>query len=157
MDLLPLAPQARWLFHLQALSRLLFFWVPVCALGAIGLSFLGQPLLAVSLSGSWFFLMFVAALWYPSLAFERWGYVLTDDELLVARGVFFKSVTAIPRCRIQHVDTHQGPLEQWLELAKVQVFTASGLGADGVIPGISLEAAETLRTALVQVDGDDGV
>jgi uncharacterized protein len=156
-DFLPLAPRARWLFHLQALSRFFFFWVPACAIGGVVLAWMASPTVGLVTMGCWLFLMFLLALWYPSLAFDRWGYRLEEDELLVARGVFFRSVTAIPRCRIQHVDTHQGPIEQWLRLARVQVYTASGLGADGVIPGVNLETAESLRNDLVQVDGDDGV
>ena len=43
-------------------------------------------------------------------------------------------------------------------LARVQVFTASGIGGDGVIPGLALVDAEALRDQLVQLGGgDDGV
>jgi hypothetical protein len=37
------------------------------------------------------------------------------------------------------------------------VFTASGAGADGVIPGLALEVAQALRDQLVAFEGDDGV
>jgi membrane protein YdbS with pleckstrin-like domain len=55
------------------------------------------------------------------------------------------------------VDLKQGPLEQWMGLTRVQIYTASGMGADGVIPGMALGLAESLRDQLVSVVGDDGV
>jgi membrane protein YdbS with pleckstrin-like domain len=157
MDLVPLAPAARWLFHLQALVRLFMFWTPIC--GGLGAAFAlfwsGWAGLAVG-GGLWV-LLFATSLWYPSFAFDRWGWALGEDELLIQRGVLFRSLTAIPTHRIQHVDTRQGPIEQWLGLARVQIYTASALGADGVIPGIEVAAANALRERLVKVAGDDGV
>jgi membrane protein YdbS with pleckstrin-like domain len=63
----------------------------------------------------------------------------------------------VPTNRIQHVDVRQGPLEQWLGLSRVLVYTASGMGADGVIPGLNVETAEALRDQLVRTEGDGGV
>ena len=105
----------------------------------------------------WLFFLFLVAVWYPSLSFERWGYVLRADELLIRRGVLIRTITAIPVNRIQHVDTRQGPIEQWMGLARIQIHTASGVGADGMIPGLKLDVAEQLRDQLVDVEGDDGV
>ena len=157
-DLLPLAARARLLFYLQAFSRLAFFWVPASVGLAFGIGFLSSnALLGVVGAGSWFFFVFLLALWMPTLSYARWGYALRDDELLITNGVIVRRVTAIPTMRIQHVDTRQGPIEQWMGLARVQIHTASGVGGDGVIPGLSLATAEALRDQLVEVEGDDGV
>jgi uncharacterized protein len=157
MELTPLAPRARLLFYLQAFGRLFFFWVPATVGAGVLLSLFWSMIGGGVLALLWIFLMFLMSVWYPTYAFEHWGYAVRDEELLIARGVFFRSVTAIPICRIQHVDTRQGPLEQWFGLARLQVYTASGLGADGVVPGIELDKAEVLRDSLVKVRGDDGV
>lgn len=152
-----LHPRARLLFYLQAFARLLLFWVPVTTVGIVVAA--STLSLTVGLVGglSWLFLQFVLALWLPALAFDRWGYALRGADLLIRRGVIVRSVTAIPLSRIQHVDTRQGPLEQWVGLARVQIHTASGVGGDGAIPGLELETAEALRDRLVEVKGDDGV
>ncbi len=156
-ELKSLAPRARMLFYLQAFSRLFLFWFPACVgaavVGSVSWSAVYAPMLALG----WLFLMFLLAVWFPSLVFARYGYALTDSELIVARGVIVRSVVAIPTNRIQHVDTRQGPLEQWMGLARLQVHTASGVGADGVIPGLDYDEAEALRDQLVEVQGDDGV
>lgn len=155
----PLSPRARLWFHLQAFSRLLLFWLPFSvALGvALALAFSASwgPLAAVT----FLFARFLLAVWWPWLEFSRWGWRLEADELLIVRGVLFRSVTAIPVGRVQHVDVRQGPIEQWLGLARVQVHTASGLGGDGVIPGLELADADGLRDRLVEakIRGDDGV
>ena len=152
-----LDPRARLLFYLQSFSRLVLFWVPVCIGGAVAGAIFWSGVYAPMIALVWLFLMFLMAVWFPGLVFARYGYTLTENELIVARGVLIRSVVAIPTNRIQHVDTRQGPLEQWMGLARLQVHTASGVGSDGVIPGLAFEVAEALRDKLVEVGGDDGV
>lgn len=152
-----LHPSARLLFYLQAFSRLVVFWIPVTAMVAGATATFVMPALWAGVGALvWLFGLFVAALWVPNLAFERWAFALRTDDLLIARGVWVRAVTAIG-VRIQHVDTRQGPLEQLLGLARVTIHTASGLGGDGVIPGLSQEDAEALRDELIRVSGDGGV
>ncbi len=158
MEFVPLAERARILFHLQALSSFFFFWIPATTVTSVGAVFFISPLYVAIGAIGWLFFLFVLALWFPSLSFDRWGYLLRDEDLVITRGVLFRIVAAIPVHRIQHVDTRQGPLEQWMGLARVQIYTASGMGADGVIPGLDVEVAEALRDELVRVaEGDDGV
>ena len=152
-----MAPRGRILFHLQALSRWSFFWLPVSVAAGVGLSFVMPALWSILGASLFAFSLFLLALWYPTWAFERWGYSLRDDDLVIARGVLVRHIVAIPTSRIQHVDTRQGPIEQWLGLARLQVYTASGMGADGVIPGLDLDDADDLRDRLVRIEGDDGV
>jgi hypothetical protein len=154
----PLAERARWLFYLQAFARLLLVWLPASVVLGVGLALTTSPWAGLLGGGALLFFVFLMAVWYPSLAFDRWGYEINETEVLIARGVLVRRVTAIPLNRIQHVDTRQGVLEQWLGLARVQVFTASGIGGDGVIPGLDLDVAEGIRDRLVRVKaGDDGV
>jgi len=102
-------------------------------------------------------LALIATVWLPALAFARWRYAVREDELLITRGVILRHLTSIPTHRVQHVDVKQGPLEQWLGLARVRIHTASGIGGDGVIPGLTLDQAEGLRDRLVRPSGNDGV
>ena len=156
--LLRLDRKALWLFYLQAASRFVLFWVPVVSFttAATVLSMdLGMyPVYAGIL---WLFFVFVMATWMPLLAWRRYGYALREHDLLIVHGVLVRSFIAIPTDRIQHVDVRQGPLEQWLGLARLQVHTASGVGGDGSIPGLQLLVAEELRDRLVDIEGDDGV
>ena len=152
-----LDPRARWLFHLQSLLRLVLFWVPVSVVACVVLCGFVSMFTAVTVVAVWLFVQFLLAVWLPTFAFERWGYVVRDSDLLVTHGVFFREVVALPTARIQHVDMRQGPLEQWMGLARIQVYTASGMGSDAVIPGLDIDVADALRDRLAQVSGDDGV
>jgi uncharacterized protein len=157
MEMTRLAPRARSLFYLQAFVRLVLFWLPITGVG-ISLTATVLPFFwAVVVGLGWLFLLFLGALWMPALSHARWGYAIRDEDLLITRGVLIRSVVAIPTARIQHVDTRQGPFEQSLRLARVRVHTASGLGADGVIPGLELRDAEELRDRLMDIRGDGGV
>ena len=152
-----LAPRARLLFYLQAFSRLVLFWLPVTLVLTLALAAYWRATGALAVGVGWLLLQFLAAVWLPSLSFDRWAWALRPEDLLIARGVWMRSITAIPVSRIQHVDTRQGPIEQWLGLARVQIHTASGVGSDGVIPGLEKAEAETLRDQLLRVSGDGGV
>ena len=155
----PLASRARTLFYLQAFSRLALFWFPLLLVGGSALAYSWELLPAAGVALALLFLRFLVALWWPWLAWSRWGWQRRERELLIARGVLVRSVTAIPVERVQHVDVRQGPLEQWFGLARVHVHTASGLRGDGVVPGLDVAIAESLRDQLVQAAarGDDGV
>jgi membrane protein YdbS with pleckstrin-like domain len=155
----PLAPAARWLFHLQALARLVLFWLPAVTFGVVLGALFWDAVPSIVLGGSFLFVQFVLALWWPYLTWQRWGWALSDEELVIARGVLFRSLTAIPVGRVQHVDVRQGPIEQALGLARVIVHTASGLGGDGIVPGLEAADAEALRDRLVArtARSDDGV
>ncbi|WP_164021031.1 PH domain-containing protein [Pyxidicoccus trucidator] len=95
--------------------------------------------------------------WYPQRAHRRWGWALREHDLLIAHGVLVQQLVSIPAGRIQHVDVHQGPIERALGLARLQVYTASGGGADGEIPGLARETADALREKLVRREADDVV
>lgn len=153
----PLPPAARWLFHAQALLQLAVMGPILVVASFVGLLFVVEWTWAAGIALAFALLLSLWSLWMPSLTFERWGYQLDDEKLLIRSGVILRRLTAIPASRIQHVDTHQGPLERLMGLARLTVYTASGAGADGVIPGLLLDEATRLRDELVQVPEDDVV
>ena len=136
---------------------MLMFWGPVCIGVGIGLAQVIPGFFAGLLATALFFLQILLALFWPGLAYRYFGYLIRDQDLLVQRGVLLRRRTSIPHSRIQHVDTRQGPLEQLLGLSRVLVFTASGMAADGSLPGVDHGLAETIRDDLSARGGDDGV
>lgn len=151
-----LHPNALTLFRVSGLIRLGVY-------GALGA---GAALgLSMTKLGGWAWLIPVAVVlllgaltaWYPPLAHRRWGWALREHDLLIAHGVWVRQLVSIPAGRIQHVDVHQGPLERALGLARLQVYTASGGGADGEIPGLARETADALREKLVRREAEDVV
>ncbi len=59
----------------------------------------------------------------------------------------------MPHARIQHVDTRHGPIDRWLGLASLVVFTAGTRGAILAIPALEAAEAEDLRDRLAALSG----
>lgn len=152
-----LDPSARTLFYAQAAAAFVTFWLPsAVVLGVFAASWTSWRA-ALGLAVAWVLLHLLRTIWMPALLWARWAWTLRDGDLLVSHGVLVHVVTAIPLRRVQHVDVRQGPLERAWGLSSVAVYTASGMGADAVIPGLRPEQAQALRDRLSAAAGDDGV
>lgn len=89
-------------------------------------------LLAVALRQPWLWLPFgvVAAftLWGALLVRRQVGalaYAERADDLLVRRGILFRSLVVVPYGRMQYVDVTAGPVARAFKIASVQLHTAS--------------------------------
>ena len=100
-----------------------------------------------------FILFAVPFLAWPFIAVPRRGYVVRDRDVVFRRGVFFRSVTAIPFNRVQHVETSSTPLDRKFDLAALQIYTAGGSGGDLKIEGIGAAVAERLRGYILEKTG----
>ncbi|MFB6312181.1 MAG: PH domain-containing protein [Salinirussus sp.] len=103
----------------------------------------------------------VAGLAWVVLRYRAWGFEVRNDELYLQRGVVTHVRTIAPYVRIQHVDTQRGPLERWLGLSTLVVYTAGSRGADVSIPGLTATEARDLQSRLKQLsiaaEGGDAV
>ena len=77
------------------------------------------------------------------------AYAERDDDLLVRKGVMFRSLVVVPYGRMQFVDVEAGPLDRARGIARVQLHTAAA-GSDASIPGLGPEQAATLRDRLAR-------
>jgi len=93
-----------------------------------------------------------AAVWPPA-RFRAWSFRMRERDLVVRFGVLWRTVSVIPYSRIQHVDTRHGPLERWLGLSNLIIYTAGVRGADVEIPGLAAGEAESLREQLASLGG----
>jgi uncharacterized protein len=87
------------------------------------------------------------AWWVVGRQVRGWGYAERADDLLVRRGVAFRTVVVVPYGRMQYVDVYAGPVDRIFGLAKVQLHTASAR-SDAYIPGLPPEEAARLRDRL---------
>jgi len=117
----------------------------VVALALVVAGVLTEPLLAavallpLALAG-W-------AWWVIGRQVRAIGYAERDDDLLVRRGVMFRSLVVVPYGRMQFVDVEAGPLDRALGIARVQLHTASP-SSDASVPGLVPQQAATLRDRL---------
>lgn len=154
--MLPLDPKVIGLWRIQGGIQFLLFTTPV--MGTIGL-LLSQNVGLWSAIFPTLFALFelTRLLLWPSIAYDHFHYQLRERDLLIERGVLFRTTSCIPLDRIQHIDTNQGAIERTLGLFQVVIYTAAGLSADAIIPGLTFETAHQLRDRLAHSRGDDGV
>ena len=62
----------------------------------------------------------------PELRWRRWRWDVGEDDVEIRSGTLTVTHTVVPLRRVQHVDTHQGVLEQGFGLATVALHTAAG-------------------------------
>lgn len=151
-------PQQRLVGRLRAL-----------ALSAITFVALLIPLIAADELAPWARFALVAG-WLIAMAGLAWfteawparvhahtRYRLDDDGLQIARGVYWRTVTHVPRSRVQHTDVSQGPLERGYGLGTLVIYTAGTDHAMVRLPGLAHETAVQLRDDLRWDHADDAV
>jgi membrane protein YdbS with pleckstrin-like domain len=75
------------------------------------------------------------------------GYAERADDLLIRKGILFRSMVVVPYGRMQYVDVQAGPLARAYGIAQVQLHTASP-GTDAAIDGLPADEATRLRDKL---------
>jgi len=81
---------------------------------------------------------------------RRRGWALRQHDVVARAGVLWRAVTVLPIARIQHVETSHGPIERRFRLARLKLFTAGGMTADLVLPGLGRGRADELREYLAE-------
>ena len=137
--------------------RFVLLTLPFTALSFPLLIWLWSFKVACVLAGIYLTYQLVLTLIWPTLEYKCYRYDIRGHDFLVQQGVLFRKSSAIPLHRIQHIDTHQGPIERLLGLSTLMLYTAAGVTPDGVIPGLAEEDAQQLRDELSKREGDDGV
>ncbi len=89
----------------------------------------------------------------PVLRYRAWGFALRASDIYLRHGILFRVTSIVPHARIQHVDTRHGPIDRWLGLASVVVFTAGQRGAIITIPALAAPEAEEIRDRLAAQSG----
>lgn len=130
-------------------ARLTALWI-FFAIPLAGLTFLASQVE----SGLWWAVFGVAllALWFSLVVIwqvRNHAWAERNDDLLVKRGKLFRRVTVVPYGRMQYVEVHQGPIARMLDIARVQLHTASP-GTDAHLAGVPAQEAARLRDRLTE-------
>jgi len=79
--------------------------------------------------------------WIPKY-YESIRYTLTESEVRVERGVWWKMRHAVPFSRVMSIDTIQGPISRRFGIGTVDIYTAGYTGRAGGGGGPSTRRAE---------------
>ncbi|MGX1543808.1 PH domain-containing protein [Streptomyces adustus] len=81
---------------------------------------------------------------------RSWRYAERADDLLLSRGVLWRTETVVPYGRMQLVEVTSGPVMRWFGLAGVQLHTAAA-ATDATVPGLEPAEAQRLRDRLTEL------
>lgn len=92
----------------------------------------------------------VAGVWMQAeVGYRFMGYAVRRHDVTLKRGWLFRTRVTVPMSRIQHSEIFRGPLDRWLGLSTLRIFTAGSSGANLSIPGLPHETAQAIRSALI--------
>jgi membrane protein YdbS with pleckstrin-like domain len=80
-----------------------------------------------------------------------------EAGLEILRGVYWRTITNIPRSRVQHTDVSQGPLERRHSLGTLVVYTAGTQHSEVKLSGLEFTIAQRIRAHLLPRDHGDAV
>ena len=149
LDDLPGMEQLGWqklhpdFVHRMQVEHALIALVPLAGATFFGV-FLHLPLMPTVILWTLAIGFAIFFVFWPRISVPRRGYVVRDNDIVFRSGVIWRSVTAIPYNRIQHVETSNTPFDRKFGVATLQLFTAGGSGGDLKIGGLGAEVAEKL-------------
>ncbi|PWD50603.1 hypothetical protein C8046_08015 [Serinibacter arcticus] len=94
--------------------------------------------------------LLVWTVWLVPRQVRAVGYAERDEDLLVRKGVLFRTLVVVPYGRMQFTDVSSGPLTRGLGIAEVKLHTASA-STDATIPGLLSAEAARLKDRLTQL------
>ena len=120
----------------------------------------GVPALGFLLLPAWLAAMALLA-WHlrrwPAIAYRFASYRIDDQGLEVRQGVYWRTITNVPRSRVQHTDVSQGPLERRYGLGTLMVYTAGTEHSQVNLAGLDYDVARAIRAHLLPGDAGDAV
>jgi putative membrane protein len=106
----------------------------------------GVVVLIVALAGGAIVLLLALTLIFSYIYYKRFTWEITESEIHIYSGIFFKKQVHVPFQRVQAIDFHAGILQRILGIVKLKIDTAGGSMNRGVvIPALKLAYAEALR------------
>ena len=91
------------------------------------------------------------------MAYNRFFYEFTDNNLRLERGIIWKRYSNVPYERVQNVDISRGIIARLCGFSSVNIQTAGysamgrrGISSEGYLPAVSPEEADEMREFLMK-------
>lgn len=121
-------------------------WLVLPLVGSVVLAaVVGEPWLWLLPAGVALLVAWIG--WLVPRQVRAQAYAERDDDLLIRRGIMFRSLVVVPYGRMQYVDVSAGPLARRFGIASVQLHTASP-ATNASISGLPPQEAARLRDRL---------
>ncbi|MFT4892825.1 MAG: membrane protein YdbS with pleckstrin-like domain [Candidatus Nanohaloarchaea archaeon] len=132
-------------------TKIKYLWISVSALIAFFVSSILAGILytfAGAVSAVIVPVFVLIGVFYGVKRYSNWGFKVVEDHLYIEHGVIKKTYSMVPYVRVQHIDTDRGPIDRFLGLSTLRVYTAGSKGADIRIPGLDRQEASELQKKL---------
>lgn len=84
------------------------------------------------------------------------GYAVRERDISYRSGIFFPTVTTVPFCKIQQVTLRQNPVSRMFRMYYIDIVNGSqSTMKQMVIPGLTKERAEQIKTMLISKADDE--
>ena len=111
----------------------------------------GQPVPNWGLLAGWGMALGIAGLWLvvAHVGFKYQGYLVRQHDVTFQSGWLFRVRVTVPMARVQHSEIFRGPLDRWLGISTLRIYTAGSAGANLSIPGLEDQRAQSIRSILI--------
>ena len=79
-----------------------------------------------------------------------------EHDIALRKGIFWRKQIIQPLVRLQHIEVARGPVDKYLELAGLRIFSAGTETETFTIPGLNVATAEQLRQRLLDAQSTQG-
>lgn len=103
-------------------------------------------------------MLVVLGIWlYPPASYRHQRYRVDGSGITIRQGVFWRTLSHLPRVRIQHTDVAQGPLQRRFGVATLKLYTAGSRFTCTELPGLEFATAVALRDQLQREGPGDAI
>jgi uncharacterized protein len=94
---------------------------------------------------------------WPAIYYRHASYIVDANGIEIRRGVVWRTVTNVPRTRVQHTDVSQGPFERRYGVASLVIHTAGTEDSVVTQHGLAHQTALAIRDHLLPREEPDAV
>ena len=83
-------------------------------------------------------------------AYSCKGYALREHDITYRSGIVFPKTVTIPFCKVQQVSIRQNPVTKMFGLYAVAIVNGAQMLVETVIPGLTRQKAEEMKSLLIE-------
>lgn len=137
---------------MTALSWFGLMLLPICLFFVD--EFVGRRLIVICAEAAMFTAALVNLMLLPK-AYSYKGYAVREHDITYRSGIIFPKTVTVPFCKVQQVSIRQNPVTKMFGLYAVTIVNGAQILAETVIPGLTREKAEEIKSLLIEMGSNE--
>lgn len=137
---------------MTALAWLGLMLLPICLFFVD--EFGGRGLIVICAEAAMFMAAIINLMLLPR-AYSYKGYAVREHDITYRSGIIFPKTVTVPFCKVQQVSIRQNPVTKMFGLYAVTIVNGAQILAETVIPGLTLQKAEEIKSLLIERSGNE--